>query len=265
MTNRDLGHPLAQGATAEIYAWQPGLVLKLFRPGFGPGAVEYEARIARAVQAAGLPVPAVGEIVQVNGRCGLVYQRLAGQPLTAGLRRRPWRVDRIARRMAELQAEMHAAPFQGRLPTQRERLCRKIIHSPGLDERLRKRVLAVLARLPDGDRLCHGDFHPENILLEGRKEIIIDWVDATAGSAPVDVARTTIILLGAAESDLVATRGDKLFIRRFHQVYLRRYFRLRPGGEKIYRAALPVVAAARLSENIGPQAAWLMAQVDKLA
>lgn len=53
----------------------------------------------------------------------------------------------------------------------------------------------------------------------------------------------------------------KFFIKLFHSVYLRHYFRLRPGGESEYRRWLPVVAAARLSENIPEIESWLMKQV----
>jgi hypothetical protein len=45
-----------------------------------------------------------------------------------------------------------------------------------------------------------------------------------------------------------------------HAAYLRHYFDLRPGGEKEYHHWLPVVAAARLSENIPEIQQWVMKQ-----
>lgn len=77
----DLGQPIAFGRTAEIYAWQEGQVLKLFHSGFALEDIEQEARIAGAMHASGLPVPSVGEIVRVNGRNGLVYQRVEGESM----------------------------------------------------------------------------------------------------------------------------------------------------------------------------------------
>ncbi|MBI4732425.1 MAG: hypothetical protein HY781_09960, partial [Chloroflexi bacterium] len=52
----------------------------------------------------------------------------------------------------------------------------------------------------------------------------------------------------------------KTFVRLFHAVYLRRYFQLRTSGEAEYRRWLPVVAAARLSENIPELEGWLLEQ-----
>lgn len=66
----DIGQPIAYGRTAEIYAWHPGQVLKLFYDWFKLENIEKEARITQAVHASGLPVPAVGEIVRVNERYG---------------------------------------------------------------------------------------------------------------------------------------------------------------------------------------------------
>lgn len=44
--------------------------------------------------------------------------------------------------------------------------------------------------------------------------------------------------------------------------YIRHYFLLRPGGEMEYRHWLPVVAAARISENIPEVEQWLLKQVE---
>jgi hypothetical protein len=99
--NRDLDRPIAYGRTAEIYPWQEGEVLKLFYDWFELENIEYEARIARAIHAGGLPIPAVGEIIRVNDRYGLVYQRVDGDPMWMSLSLKPWRVFQYARRTAD--------------------------------------------------------------------------------------------------------------------------------------------------------------------
>src|ERR1044071_298473 len=73
-----LSTPLAQGRTAEVYLWNDHQVLKLYREWCPPHWIEEEAQIARAVHAAGIPSPVAREIIEVNGRCGLVYERIEG-------------------------------------------------------------------------------------------------------------------------------------------------------------------------------------------
>ena len=51
-------------------------------------------------------------------------------------------------------------------------------------------LLEAIAEMPDGDRLCHGDFHPLNILGDTADPLIIDWPDARRGEPAADVCRS---------------------------------------------------------------------------
>ena len=87
-------------------------------------------------------------------------------------------------------------------------------------------------------------------------------MDASLGNPLADLARTTVILRGAVATSQIPKRWQKTAVRIFHARYLRHYFALRPGGEAEYGRWLPLVAAARLSENIPELERWLVAQVE---
>ena len=262
--DKELGSPIAYGRTAEIYAWDDGHILKLFYDWFGRESIEYEAKIGTAVHASGLPVPAVGEIVLVNGRTGLIYERFAGVALWELMPRKPWTIFHYARRMAALHAEMHANLLAPEIPDQRRRLVQKINGAQPLPEVLRAKALAALETMPDGQAICHGDFHPGNVLATPQGEVVIDWIDATRGNPLADLARSSILALGAAATSQTQNVIEKLMVRLFHAIYLRHYFALRPGGQAEYGRWLPIVAAARLSENIPELEQWLLAQAEKI-
>jgi uncharacterized protein (TIGR02172 family) len=258
----NLGNPIALGRTAEIYAWKSGWVIKLYFDWFNPQHVEYERHIAAAVRATGIPVPAVGEIVRLAGRVGLLYQRCDGESMGADLENHPLRLFSYARKLAELHTQVHAKPAQADLPQLQHKLGRKLMDAQPLPEHLRTAALKALDTMPDGDRLCHGDFHPGNILLSQPDPVIIDWIDSSIGSPLADVARTSILALGEAATQ--PTKLASLSIRILHAIYLRHYFKLRPGGQAEYRRWLPIVAAGRLSEGITELEPWLLAQASKL-
>jgi Ser/Thr protein kinase RdoA (MazF antagonist) len=260
----DLGTPIAYGRTAEIYAWGEEQVLKLCYDWVSLGAVQFEQRICRAVHASGVSAPAVGEIVQLNGRHGLVFQRVAGISMFEALAKRPWNGLRYARCMADLQAAMHNATTSADLPRQHPRLRDKIQAAESLPNPLRAKALAVLESLPVGDRLCHGDFHPGNLMVTDQGATIIDWIDTTLGNPLADVARTSVIMLSALETEFIANPALRVISRLFHNTYLRRYFSLRPGGQAEYHRWLPVVAAARLEEGIKELEDWLLKQAEQL-
>ena len=262
-TIADLGPPLATGRTAVVYDWQPGRVVKLFYDWFPQRAIDYEARIAAVVRQAEVAAPAVGPQVEVAGRTGLVYEKVPGRPLTAALTARPWRTDRLARRLAELQAALHDQLAPETLPAQHARLQAKIEAAEPLSAALRREALRLLARLPQGDRLCHGDFHPGNVLLAERGPLIIDWVDATRGHPLGDLARSSLLIGQGQLPDGAPLRWLIERIRgRFHRVYLAHSRRLRPWDEDEFRAWLVVNAAARLEEGV-PEAPALLTFVQK--
>ncbi|MHC4593165.1 MAG: phosphotransferase family protein [Planctomycetota bacterium] len=255
------GPRIAEGRTAEVYAWGEGQVLKLFRDWFPPDAVEHEARVARAVHAKGLAVPAAGEVVEVDGHRGLVYERVDGPAMWEWLQSRlwakPWKLLCVPRLLAQLHADMHATVVPG-LPSQRRRLIEKIEAAAALPAQLQDAALDSLGRMPDGDRLCHGDYHPGNILMAAGGPVIIDWIDATSGNPLADVARTYVIMSEATAPGSRLSWWRRLTICWLCRAYRRRYFQLRPGDREELIAWRPIVAAARLSEDIPQSREWLL-------
>jgi hypothetical protein len=69
-----------------------------------------------------------------------------------------------------------------------------IKRSARLEDRTKERILGVLKDLPDGDSLCHGDFHPGNIICDKDSRYLIDWVGASRGDFCADVAHTYVLL-----------------------------------------------------------------------
>ena len=76
-----LGEKINQGGTADIHAWAPGQVVKLFKEGFPRGLGQQEVRMTQAVFAAGVPAPEVFGEVTLDGRFGIVLGRLDGPTL----------------------------------------------------------------------------------------------------------------------------------------------------------------------------------------
>jgi uncharacterized protein (TIGR02172 family) len=249
------------GRTAEIYPWNDRNVLKLFREGVMPAAVEDEARIARAVHAAGLPVPAVGEIVERNGRLGLVYERVEGVSMLETFRTAPWALVRCTRVFAELHAAIHTY-IVPTLPSQRQRLARSIRQTDILSSDTKIAVLNALDDMLDDERVCHGDFHPGNVLMTAQGPVIIDWMDGTRGNPLADVARTSLLLrIGGLPLGTPARWLIEAMRRWFHLLYLRRYFQLCPDAQRQLSAWQPIIAAARLRENIREEQHRLLALI----
>ncbi len=257
------GQRIGQGRTAEVYAWGDNRILKLFMAWCSAAMVEHELKVAQATYESGLAVPKVEGIVEVDGRRGIVYERIDGPSMLKKLTSRPWTIIRLARWLAELHAEMHTRSIP-HLPSQRERLQRRIRNVEALSPATKEATLKALARLPDDSAACHGDFHPDNILMSPRRPIIIDWIDATRGNPLADVARTSLLLqIGVPPGINVPIRLMIESIRSvFHQAYLMRYMQLRSVSREQIAAWRAPIAAARLDEGIREEESRLVATVE---
>lgn len=256
---------IGEGRTAEIYAWGDNQVLKLFHSDVPEDWVYYEGRVARLACEAGANAPAVSaDVVEVDGRNGLIYERVNGVSMVRQLTQKPWLVWKMGRLMAALHAAMHRTTSH-ELPAQYDRLCRDIQAVPYLSDDAKARIVAYLDTLPAGNTVCHGDFHPDNIILTANGAVILDWMNAARGNALGDVARTSLMLSSKAlPPGTTAVRAliIQLLRRIMHSVYIHRYCVLAGvTPEQIDAWWLPV-AAARLSENIPEETDWLVGQVE---
>lgn len=131
----------------------------LFRPGWDQTEAQIEAQKAQAVHAAGLPVPAVNDVVMVDGRAGIIYERICGISLLELFSQKPWKVFSSARWLANVHRELHAHCL-GDLPSIAERMSARIERLEGVPQDIKRRLMEILARVTPGEVVCHGDFHP---------------------------------------------------------------------------------------------------------
>lgn len=260
------GQIIGLGRTSEILVWDDNQVLKLFRDGWSLSSVKKEEKIARTVSEAGLPVPAVYGIVDVDGRHGIIYERVDGPSMLKELTSKPRELERFAGVFAELHAQMHSLEMR-ELPSQHRKLEAKIRDAKALSKERRYVALEALYKLPDDNVLCHGDFHPDNILMSSRGPVVIDWNDASQGDPQADIARTLLLLQQGEPLQPFKLESEQSQSARssFFNAYLRRYAQIRPISLRNIESWRLPVAAARLSEGIKEEESRLLSIVEALS
>jgi len=261
-----LGALIATGGTAEIYAWLDDRVVKLYWSGAAASAAAQEAAHAGAANVAGAPTPRAIELVTVDGRPGVVFERAPGPSMQETLLAEPRRTEELARQFAELHADLHQRTPRD-LPSQHQHLTRRI-KLASIGGRARSVILSALKTLPHGHSLCHGDFHPGNVLLTSRGPTIIDWFDASIGDPAGDVARTCLVIQYAKAPDALDAQGQgatETLRSTFTAAYLDHYRRLCALSPEQLKAWMLPVASARLTDPISPhQRAALLRLIDGL-
>ena len=188
------GKLVGRGMTAEVYSWGQDKVLKLYFDWVSEESIKYEAEVGRAVFEAGIPSPAVYDIVEEDSRKGIIYQCIEGESMLRKIESKPWKISKYARDMARLHFKIHSCKAD-ELPSQMESFKKAINQSTNLLGDRTKKILDYMDSLTEGSSVCHGDFHPDNILVTNSKMTAIDWNNSYSGNPLCDVARTCLIIL----------------------------------------------------------------------
>jgi hypothetical protein len=242
-----IGRLLGAGNNAEVFEWDTGRVIKLYRSPEHKAAAFREAAAQAAVERLGLPVPTVWAVQRLDDRWGIVFERIREASFAEHMRSRPEMValhlDEMAR--LHLRVHSHAVPQFASLKV---KLASDIAAVTLIGEAQKSSLLDELRRLPDGDRLCHGDFHPLNVLGDPTHPVVIDWPDARRGEPAADVCRSYLLL--------------RLHAEPWAEPYVAAYCRAGSMRREAIIAWLPYIAAARLAENVQGEAPRLLAMVE---
>ncbi len=197
-----LGEKIGEGASADIHAWAPGQIVKLFKVGASPRFARHEARMTRAAFVAG--APQVFDEVILEGRLGIVLERLDGPTLQHLLQTRSVTFEQAGAILATLYTSVHNTPPPADVPSLRRWIdaVSQTSHDI-LPEHIADGVLTLIDSLPSEDGLCHADLHPGNVIITADGPRIIDWACALRASAVFDIARVHVSL-----SELVPEDAD---------------------------------------------------------
>jgi len=248
--------------TGNHFEWGENQILKLYGPDVPRDWVKELGRREKKLFEAGFPVPEVGELIEIDDSLGQVYERVEGKSIADDLLKitdaSSEKVVKLAHEFAETHAKIHSyRDIQAEMPLFKKLISTVLHRIEVLPADVRDATLKALEEMPDGDRVCHGDYHPYNVLLSSRGPIVIDWNNSHIGNPIEDVARSKLMLTGFS---MMAPSVSGV-VDSFNQFYLERYFELRPDGQEQIEAWWPIVSAVRLIDGIPEIQDWLLEQI----
>lgn len=89
-------------------------------------------------------------------------------------------INRYAKELAKFHIDIQKENTEI-LPTVKEKLMTDMSNTQMITDKEKNKISEYLNSFPDGNRICHFDFHPGNIIISSDKPIIIDWMTACVG------------------------------------------------------------------------------------
>ncbi len=175
---------IANGNTAEIYEYGNQRICKLFYNGYPQQYVDHEFNNAKEIWSLGIKSPKPHEIVSINGRPGIIYDKIIGEELSDKIRNSDQ--ETWLNRFVKFQKDLFGF-HDDNLMDYKDFL--KLFAS-GAEE-----LLLKIDGLDNGNSVIHGDFHPSNLMVDRTGTLIlIDMMNVCKGSSAYDVARTYFLL-----------------------------------------------------------------------
>lgn len=249
MENMELKNLISSSETVDVYR-VGDMAVKLFKEGCRKTMTLYEALTHSRVEDTGLNIPTIREVAVINNRWAIKMDLIEGKTLADAMKEDPEHMDDYLNQMMDIQLEIHSKKVP-KLSKLKDKQARQINELNCIDDVKRYEILTRLESMPKHDKLCHGNFVPENIIINDKGTFVVDWVAARQGNASADVAKTYLLLSLTAPD--------------FAEKYLNLFCEKTNTSKKYVQDWLPIVAAARLTENKPEERDLLMKWVDVVA
>lgn len=221
------GQPLPQ-------EWSGPLVVRIAPQAHRLAMLERESRYQSWATEHGFPAPSVVELIPpgaVFSSPVQVMRLVPGVVMAKAMTSKVSSAPGLIRTLGSLHAELHRLPTpeaagdpDADLADRRLSLVRQVLEvtdDAGLARGL-EQAERILPRLVVSDPvLCHGDFHPMNILVADSAVWVIDWTDAGVGDRHGDVARTAWLFRMAAVG--AASTAERAAMRVLGPILARGY------------------------------------------
>lgn len=262
----ELGKLIGKGMTAEVYGLNENQIIKLFKKEINDQQIMKEFTIAKTINKLGIPAPIVFETTTLNERKGIIFERINGMSLLSMMEKKPKRIRQFGKQMARVHYQIHQNSSSD-LINQIDLFPGKIEATKSYINNQYKEILEYFQSLPQDNQVCHGDFHPDNIMNHVDRQVVLDWTNVYSGNPLSDVARTILLIRTPYVPDGLG-KMQQYFLKFLKWVlsnsYIKEYKRLsNVKYEDIHAWFLPN-AAIRLLEEIPGEKSWLLIMINRL-
>lgn len=244
-----LKNMISDGEKVQVFE-EDGKAVKVFKdPNEPKSVVLYEALTHSRVEETGCRlIPALEEVFKVDGKWAISYKYIKGDTMADLMKKDPKKADEYLDQMADLQVEINALRSP-KISRMKDYLKRSIEGLDMIDDVKKYELLTRLESMPKHVKVCHGEFTPENIIINDEGVFVVDWLKAKQGNASADVAKTYL-----------------WFCLNHHTEYAEKYLKLycqkTDTAVKYVQDWLPIMAAAQLKFKRPEERELLLTWID---
>ena len=246
---------IGAGAHSAVYQLDDETILKVVKD-MTLEAIRAEIRVSKDVLIYGIPTAISYDVVRTEEGYGEVYEMFHAGVLSEAVMAEPERREEYLRRFAAMYRGIHEVQIGGNvLSSAQERyLAAAESLAPMLTKEEYAQVRRLLETIPESRGFVHGDFHMNNVMLQGEELLLIDVGEAGYGHPLFDFAQTACAYEGMTTT-LAANCRKVLGLSLEEAIYVRDNlfpFYFEETGEALERKLTVVNGVATLRVLLSP-------------
>ena len=236
---------IGAGACGEVFRLDDETIIKLYYPRVKKEEIEQEKTLAKKAFVMGVPTAISYDIVEADGRTGVVYELINSKTLGELIRADESDLEAYVDMYAAVCRQIHSIEAEpGQLPSFKDINRADIPNVTGITEEERAYLHRFLDLVPDRMNYLHGDLNINNIMVQNGECCLIDMGEFSTGTPMFDLSRIlfSMELAGAPKGEFNSFyKMPQDTVDRVLHLFLERYF------------GCPLAEA----EKTYPDAAWL--------
>jgi uncharacterized protein (TIGR02172 family) len=191
---------IGAGACGECYRLDDETIIKLYYSKITKEEIEKEKELSKKAFVMGVPTAISYDIVESEGRVGVIYELLNCKTLAEILREDTSEIEKYVKMYADVCRQIHSIDGKdASLPSFKEINRKDIGNITGITDEERNYLHRFLDLLPDSTHCVHGDLNPNNIMIQNGECCLIDMGEFSTGNPLFDVSRIVFSMRYAGE------------------------------------------------------------------
>ena len=181
---------IGAGACGEVFRLDDETIIKLYYPRVKKEEIEQEKALAKKAFVMGVPTAISYDIVEADGRTGVVYELIKSKTIGELIRGDEDHLEEYVDMYAAVCRQIHGIEAEpGQLPSFKDINRSDIPNVTGITEEERAYLHRFLDLIPDRMNCLHGDLNINNIMVQNGECCLIDMGEFSTGTPMFDLSR----------------------------------------------------------------------------
>ena len=194
---------IGQGSNGKVYRLDQDTIIKVYYNPDSLPDIQRERELAHKAFVLGIPTAIPYDVVKVGDSYGSVFEMLNATTFSKLISADPSRMDDYVGMYVDLLKTIHATHVApGDMPCMKDVVIGWVDFLKAyLPEDEGSKLCALVRAVPERDTMLHGDYHTNNLMMQGDEVLLIDMDTLCVGHPVFELASMFLGFVGFGESD----------------------------------------------------------------